>query len=363
MFFILSKTVGFLAAAVESSDSARLAGRRAAWRTRFARAGRRLAVVEPCCYWRWPASRRSAIMLDACRWRALPALGSGARRAGRHRGAGRRDRARAVARLRRAVAQRGRRAHDRDCQAGARLSECAHRLFRRRRQPVRQRAGGGEFPVAAARELRHAARARRCWKTRSRNTVENAVFTKALVQPKPGERWLLVTSAQHMPRAIGCFRRSDFRSRPIRSTGAPAAGRSCCVRSDSLSGGLARTGSRRARMGRPGGLLADRADQRIAAGAGRRTARARRGDRSPLKLLRIAAALSLRVSRAIRAPEFASACSRTIGIAMPSRGIEPHVARLAFRVAGRARRLSTSSGRARWGEHDRHRGRRQPGAC
>ena len=45
---------------------------------------------------------------------------------------------------------------------------------------------------------------------RSRNTEENAVFTKALVQPKPGERWLLVTSAQHMPRAIGCFRRVGF---------------------------------------------------------------------------------------------------------------------------------------------------------
>ena len=45
---------------------------------------------------------------------------------------------------------------------------------------------------------------------RARNTEENAVFTKALVQPKPGERWLLVTSAQHMPRAIGCFRRVGF---------------------------------------------------------------------------------------------------------------------------------------------------------
>jgi len=45
---------------------------------------------------------------------------------------------------------------------------------------------------------------------RSRNTEENAVFTKQLVQPKPGERWLLVTSAQHMPRAIGCFRRVGF---------------------------------------------------------------------------------------------------------------------------------------------------------
>jgi uncharacterized SAM-binding protein YcdF (DUF218 family) len=41
---------------------------------------------------------------------------------------------------------------------------------------------------------------------RARNTYENAVFTKALVAPKPGERWLLVTSALHMPRAMGCFR-------------------------------------------------------------------------------------------------------------------------------------------------------------
>ena len=46
--------------------------------------------------------------------------------------------------------------------------------------------------------------------SRSRNTAENALFTKELVQPKPGERWLLVTSAAHMPRAVGCFRRIGF---------------------------------------------------------------------------------------------------------------------------------------------------------
>jgi uncharacterized SAM-binding protein YcdF (DUF218 family) len=40
----------------------------------------------------------------------------------------------------------------------------------------------------------------------SRNTYENAVMSKQLVQPQPGERWALITSAYHMPRAVGCFR-------------------------------------------------------------------------------------------------------------------------------------------------------------
>ena len=46
--------------------------------------------------------------------------------------------------------------------------------------------------------------------TQSRNTAENAAFTKRLVAPKPGERWVLVTSALHMPRAIGSFRQARF---------------------------------------------------------------------------------------------------------------------------------------------------------
>lgn len=44
----------------------------------------------------------------------------------------------------------------------------------------------------------------------SRNTFENALFTQRLVKPKGAEEWLLVTSAMHMPRAIGCFRRVDW---------------------------------------------------------------------------------------------------------------------------------------------------------
>lgn len=45
---------------------------------------------------------------------------------------------------------------------------------------------------------------------RSRNTRENARFSRELVEPKRGERWLLVTSAYHMPRAVGCFRAEGF---------------------------------------------------------------------------------------------------------------------------------------------------------
>ena len=49
--------------------------------------------------------------------------------------------------------------------------------------------------------------ARVVYEDRSRNTWENAVFSKQLVSPDPDERWLLVTSAIHMPRAVGIFRR------------------------------------------------------------------------------------------------------------------------------------------------------------
>ncbi len=49
---------------------------------------------------------------------------------------------------------------------------------------------------------------------RSRNTRENAEFSKALAKPKKGERWLLVTSAYHMPRSMGVFRNAGFDIEP-----------------------------------------------------------------------------------------------------------------------------------------------------
>ena len=75
----------------------------------------------------------------------------------------------------------------------------------------------------------------------SRNTIENAVFSRLIANPKPGERWLLVTSAFHMPRAIAAFRAAqfpveaypvDWRTRGPADLVAPFA---------SLSGGLSRT--------------------------------------------------------------------------------------------------------------------------
>jgi len=57
-------------------------------------------------------------------------------------------------------------------------------------------------------------KARLTMERRSRNTEENAEFTKAIAAPKPGERWLLVTSAYHMPRSVGLFRKAGFAVEP-----------------------------------------------------------------------------------------------------------------------------------------------------
>ncbi len=44
------------------------------------------------------------------------------------------------------------------------------------------------------------------FESNSRNTIENAKNAYALAKPKPEETWLLVTSASHIPRAVGVFR-------------------------------------------------------------------------------------------------------------------------------------------------------------
>jgi uncharacterized SAM-binding protein YcdF (DUF218 family) len=50
--------------------------------------------------------------------------------------------------------------------------------------------------------------------TRSNNTYENALYSAEMIKPKQSERWLLVTGASHMPRAIGSFRRAGVEVEP-----------------------------------------------------------------------------------------------------------------------------------------------------
>lgn len=79
--------------------------------------------------------------------------------------------------------------------------------------------GSGHLISNDAREADYAAslfeslgisRERLIMERRSRNTQENAEFSRAIAAPKDGERWLLVTSAYHMPRSIGLFRKAGF---------------------------------------------------------------------------------------------------------------------------------------------------------
>lgn len=50
---------------------------------------------------------------------------------------------------------------------------------------------------------------------RSRNTCENALFSKEVANPRAGQIWLLVTSANAVPRAVGCFRHVGWDVLPI----------------------------------------------------------------------------------------------------------------------------------------------------
>jgi uncharacterized SAM-binding protein YcdF (DUF218 family) len=52
--------------------------------------------------------------------------------------------------------------------------------------------------------------ARMTFERRSRNTWENGLFARPLAKPQPGEKFLLVTAAWHMPRAMGVFRKLGY---------------------------------------------------------------------------------------------------------------------------------------------------------
>ncbi len=52
------------------------------------------------------------------------------------------------------------------------------------------------------------------FESQSRNTFENAVLTKKMIHPEPGENWVLITSASHMPRSFGIFQKTGWKVIP-----------------------------------------------------------------------------------------------------------------------------------------------------
>ena len=56
---------------------------------------------------------------------------------------------------------------------------------------------------------------RAIFEDRSRNTFENVAFSKSIVKPFPGQVWLLVSSAQDMPRTVGIFRKLNWPVVPV----------------------------------------------------------------------------------------------------------------------------------------------------
>jgi uncharacterized SAM-binding protein YcdF (DUF218 family) len=74
---------------------------------------------------------------------------------------------------------------------------------------------GGETEQARTYAIKHGIPdAQLIIEARSTNTYENARFSALLLDPRPCQRWVLVTSALHMPRAVGTFRKAGFKLLP-----------------------------------------------------------------------------------------------------------------------------------------------------
>ena len=77
--------------------------------------------------------------------------------------------------------------------------------------------GGGPSSAGVAERLFNdfgIDRARTVLERRSRNTHENARFALEQARPRPGETWVLVTSAMHLPRSVGLFRKAGWQVIP-----------------------------------------------------------------------------------------------------------------------------------------------------
>ncbi|MBU1175235.1 MAG: YdcF family protein [Alphaproteobacteria bacterium] len=74
-------------------------------------------------------------------------------------------------------------------------------------------SGAGETEAASIARLFDAfgvPEGRILFEARSRNTEENAVLSAQVLNPQKGQRFVLVTSAFHMPRSVGLFETAGF---------------------------------------------------------------------------------------------------------------------------------------------------------
>lgn len=53
------------------------------------------------------------------------------------------------------------------------------------------------------------------YEKRARNTYQNGIYLKSLVKPQSKQVWLLITSAAHMPRSVGVFRKIGWDVVPV----------------------------------------------------------------------------------------------------------------------------------------------------
>lgn len=50
------------------------------------------------------------------------------------------------------------------------------------------------------------------FETQARDTIENAVLSYKLIKPLPQEKWVLMSSAFHLPRAVGLFQKAGWKN-------------------------------------------------------------------------------------------------------------------------------------------------------
>jgi uncharacterized SAM-binding protein YcdF (DUF218 family) len=207
MFFILSKTLGLLAFPSHAISLLFVAGVALLW-TRFARAGRRLMAASLALLVVFGVLPVGKALIVVAEQRFPPWVASGNPPDGIVVLGGAIEPGRSAARGMVAIND-----------SAERMTEIAS--LARRFPNARIVFSGGSAALVFAGPPESAfvldlfesfgiPRSRVTLEERSRNTVENARFTKAQIEPKPGERWLLVTSALHMPRAIGTFRQAGF---------------------------------------------------------------------------------------------------------------------------------------------------------